>query len=51
MAGIIVAILGIGPALCSRSVWARAHMKVFFINPGFWVAPTAVAIVVHGFVF
>ena len=51
VAGIILGILAIGPALYSRSVWAKTHMTVFFIDLGFWFAATAVAIIVQGFVF
>jgi hypothetical protein len=51
VAGIILGILAIGPALYSRSVWAKTHMTVFFIDVAFWFAATVVAIIVQGFVF
>jgi len=50
VAGIVVGVLTIGPALYSNVVWAKKHMTVFFIDIGHWAVATAVCVLVQGLV-
>ena len=50
VAGIIVGVLAIGPALYSRSVWGKVHLTVFLLDVAFWIAASAVAIIFQGFI-
>ena len=50
VAGIVLGVLAIAPALYSAVVWAKKHTTVFLIDATFWIAATAVAIMVQSLV-
>ena len=44
VAGLIVSIMVIAPALYSAVVWAKKNMTVFLIDVGFWFVATALCV-------
>ena len=44
VAGLVLAVLAIAPALYSSVVWAKKHMTVFLIDVGFWFVATALCV-------
>ena len=50
VAGIVLAVLAIGPALYSQVVWSKKNATVFWIDLGFWYVATVVAVLVQGLI-
>ena len=50
VAGLIVSILVIAPALYSAVVWAKKHLTVFFIDVGYWFAATVLCVLAQSLV-
>jgi hypothetical protein len=44
VAGLVLAVLAIAPALYSAVVWASKNMTVFLIDVGFWFVATALCV-------
>ncbi|MFH2073146.1 MAG: DUF1761 domain-containing protein [Actinomycetota bacterium] len=50
VAGIVLGVLAIGPALYSSVVWAKKHTIVFFIDLGFWFVVVVACLLVQSIV-
>ena len=51
VAGVVLAVMAIGPALFSGTVWAGRHPTVFLIDLSHWFVAGAVAVMVQSLVF